>query len=548
MIKFIRHNYFLLYFAVGAAVGFAGTCFFCIPSLPEIIAPQKKADVFESKFGNWLAAQHAIYSDDFERAMEFLKVLSDVDAGVVADTRDLVLFLETGAVDNPRAVRKHNIGAHRIINAAGLARERKWREVYNSFKNERNILWSPFRIWSGVATERFTQTLEYIDSFDNASESWKNFKKAMVYASTRNPRTARRFFAKVPATFMNLSDYHLRMSFYKRFGFHDDAEALRKQWVSSPGGMYMANLEFEPDWSYYDSFQKMLAASLLQNVAHSGERGFTDSGLLALRVAAALGGHGDSLNYYTGGYFHAVGSSNYRKYWDRLEGNKIFKPFIDMKIAEGLEGISDRQFRRELERILRESPLFMPAIVKSWRRDMQSGREHDALRMLNRALRQPDVPDAGRAYLLKLRAHTFYLFGQLDKADKDLEAAAEVASMDAGVIGLRARVWAAQGRNLEEAYRFAISLIKAFPGNVENWTILALVVQAQEGWEPALEILNRVARVSEEGSELFFHLGNLRMRAGDREGAAEAYRRAIALSGDGLIIRSEAERRLRRIR
>jgi tetratricopeptide (TPR) repeat protein len=345
---------------------------------------------------------------------------------------------------------------------------------------------------------------------------------------------------------MNLSDYHLRMSFYKRFGFNNEAEALRAEWIASPGGMFMADLDLEPDWSHYDSFQKMLAASLLQNVAHSGDRGFTDSGLLALRVASALGGHADSINYYTGSHFYAVGSGNYERYWRRLADNKIFRPFIDMKNAQRLQETSPRAFRRELDRILRESPLFMPAIVQSWRLDIQLGREHEALRMLGRAMRQPDIPEAGMAYLLKMRGHTYYIFGRLDEADRDLEAAAEIAPMDAGIIGLRARVWATMGENLDEANRFAISLIKVFPGSVQNWNVLAMVVSATEGWEPALQILERVGRVAEESSELFMHLGDLRMRAGNRTGAAEAYRRAIALSDDGQIIRADAERRLRR--
>ena len=166
--------------------------------------------------------------------------------------------------------------------------------------------------------------------------------------------------------------------------------------------------------------------------------------------------------------------------------------------------------------------------------------------MLDRALGKQYVPDAGRAYLLKLRGHAFYVFGHLDRAERDLEEAAALVPNDAGIIGLQARVWAAKKENLDEAYRYAISLIKTFPGNVENWNILALVVRAQEGWEPALEILNRVGRVAEECSELFLQLGDLRMKTGDRTGAAEAYRKAIALSEDGLIIRAEAERKLRR--
>jgi tetratricopeptide (TPR) repeat protein len=310
--------------------------------------------------------------------------------------------------------------------------------------------------------------------------------------------------------------------------------------------MFMANLDLKEDWGAYDSFQKMLSAGLVQNVSHGGEQGFTDSGLLILRIAAMIGGKNDALDYYTGGYFYSVGSVNYKKYWDGLRENPVYAPFVEMKEAE--KDDSSRKSERMMNAILRRHPLFVPVIQKLWRKNMQNGRESANLRILDRALKQGGVPDAGRAYLLKMRAQTLYVSGDYAGAEADLAEAMKLAPMDAGVMGLSARVWAARKKNLDEAYRYAISLVKAFPGNVENWDILAMVVLAKEGSGPAREILERVGRVAEECSELFLHLGDMRAAAGENMGAARAYEKAIALSADGLVIRGDVERKLRRLK
>jgi predicted RNA polymerase sigma factor len=118
--------------------------------------------------------------------------------------------------------------------------------------------------------------------------------------------------------------------------------------------------------------------------------------------------------------------------------------------------------------------------------------------------------------------------------------------MDAGTMGLVARAYAAQNKNIDEAYRYAVSLIRAFPANVESWNTLAVVVRAKEGDENALEILERVGRVAEDCSELFLHLGDLRAKAGLNIGAAQAYRKAIALSEDGMVIKKQVERKLKK--
>jgi tetratricopeptide (TPR) repeat protein len=545
MKKIKSRNFLWIYFLIGLLVGWTGIYFGLYLSGRGLSPSINYSDDFETDLGNWLAAQHAVFVDDFSSAIEFMDKIRNDKSEIVASSRNLVLFLDSGDLRGAEVLKKSNSAAWRVINAASSAKKGKWGDVYAEFKNERTQIMAPFRIWSGVASGNFKKTLDFINSFP-ANNSWKNFMRAMIYAATKNPKTARKYFGKVPAGFMNLLDYHIVMSFYKKHGFEKDWKELKEKWVDSPGGMYMSDLDLGENWSYYDSEQKMLAASLIQNVSHNGEAGFTDTGLLVLRVAAALGGMPDAVNYYTGGYFYASGSDNYKKYWNKLKDNPIYAPFIEMKNAERIG--DDDKTERELDSILRKNPLFMPAIQKLWRRNMQNGQKNNVLRILGIALRRPNVPAGGRAYLLKLRGHTFYIFERYEEAERDLKFAAKLSPMEAGVMGLQARIWAAQKKNLNEAYRYAISLVKAFPANVENWDVLAMVVLAKEGDDAALEILDKVARVAEECSELFLHLGDLRLKAGLRLGAAQAYRKAVALSDDGLVIKSDVERKLRRLK
>ena len=567
----MKTNAFLAgYLVAGMAIGLAAVWLYYYgpvapgPSVRQAVPAAGLNVPLESNtdFGNWLAAQHAIFADDFEKAVEFLGKLEHLRAPIVLNARSLALFLDGGDMTPGKGADGFggaSGAAFWIINGAALAASGNWPEVYKRFKYDRTQMLSPFRIWASVGEGNLKRAISLIDENVAANASWKNFQKGAVYAAAKNPKNARRFFENVPVGFMNLGDYYMVMAFYKKHGFKSSAAELQKKWNSNPGGMYMANLDVGEDWSAYDSVQKMLAAAIVQNISHRGESSQTDSGLLLLRVAGRLANGEtrdarhetrnslcDSIDYYTGGYFFANGSENYKKYWDGLRQSPVYGPFIEMKIAE--KAGNSTESTRELEKILQKSPLFIPAIQKSWRQNMQNGRENATLRILNRALKSPNLPAAGRAYLLRLRAHANYLFGDLDYAEDDLKEAGNLTPLDAGVMGLSARVWAAQNKNLDEAYRYAISLVKAFPSNVENWAILARVVLAKEGDAPALEILERIGRVAEECSELFFLLGDLRAKAGEVPGAAAAYKKAIALSGDGLVIKDEVERKLRRLK
>ena len=506
--------------------------------------PGRKVYEFESDFGFWLAAQHAAHINDFGRVAKFLSRIEGDAPAEVRAVRALAMFFDSGDVSEVEfLIRDGASGALSVINAAVLARDGKWREMSRVIGGDTAAFWTPLRIWALVGSGQRQQALRFIDSVPRATDAWKNFQKGAVNAATRNPRTARNNFQAVPVSFLNLSDYHLVLSFYNHFGFKDEAAELSREWLANPGAMYMANIPFEPDWSRYDTHQKMIAAGMIQKVSHGGQATHNDAGLLGLRIASMLGGDPVALDYYLGLHFFRVNSDLYKRYWNRVLDNPIYGPFVRMKIAE--KAGNKVAISREISKLLRDVPLFLPAMQVMWRIEMAAGRDVEMLRVLNRALSQAEDFDMGQAFLLRLRAHTFYLFGELIAADDDLEKAADLAPLDAGIMGMRARVWARQGENLDEAYRYAISLIRAFPATVENWGILALVVQAKEGDEPALALLERVARIAETSSELFMILGDIRMSTGDTKGAIQAWERSLTLTDDGLVIESEVRRRIR---
>jgi tetratricopeptide (TPR) repeat protein len=196
---------------------------------------------------------------------------------------------------------------------------------------------------------------------------------------------------------------------------------------------------------------------------------------------------------------------------------------------------------------VKQNPLFVPAITKLVAKNMQKGREDDAIKILNRSLKNTDLPQSGRAYMLKTRSHIYYMTGKLDKAQEDIRAAADIIT-DSGVLATQARIWAAEGRELDTAYEYAIALVRKFPMEIDSWDVLGLVVQAKEGDQAALEIWEKVGRVAEEHSAMFEHIGDANARMGNKKRALDAYNRAIDLSSDGLVMVPVIEKKIRKLK
>ena len=154
----------------------------------------------------------------------------------------------------------------------------------------------------------------------------------------------------------------------------------------------------------------------------------------------------------------------------------------------------------------------------------------------------------GRAFFIKSRAQIHYAFGAMDDAQADIRDASETLALDGEILSLQAKIWAAQNRELDNAYDYAMMLVRQNPTDILAWDTLGCVVAAREGADAALEVLERVGEVSETCSALFEHIGDMHVIKGDTDKARDAYMRAIELSDDGLTVVPNVERKIRKLK
>ena len=164
------------------------------------------------------------------------------------------------------------------------------------------------------------------------------------------------------------------------------------------------------------------------------------------------------------------------------------------------------------------------------------------------ALDDENLNEIGRAFFLKSRAHIYYMFGDYDDAQADLHDASAVLPLDGEILALQAKLWAARGREIENAYDYAMTLVRQDPTDIMAWDTLGVVITVREGVDPALDVLARVADVAASCSSLFEHLGDLYVAIGDDKLARDAYLRAIDLSDDGLVVVPQIKKKLREIK
>ena len=93
-----------------------------------------------------------------------------------------------------------------------------------------------------------------------------------------------------------------------------------------------------------------------------------------------------------------------------------------------------------------------------------------------------------------------------------------------------------------------MNLVQHDPSDVCAWDVLGRVVAMREGDEAALELIERVGEVAKECSSLFDFLGDLYKSVGNDKLALDAYMRAIDLSEDGLIVKSNVEKKVRKLK
>ena len=496
------------------------------------------------KYGDFLAAQHAIYINDFDAAAQFSETLDGADAPAVQNVKTIAGFLSGKMPDNAAELKKESGTPARLIYDAYLVNGDNWEEMYSRHKNDKSALAAPLRIWASVAINHKTEALKFIDSLET-SGSWKSFVRGQIYAETGDVDKAEKEFVDVKPGFMNINDYLYIMSFYNHNDMTESADALREEFAAQPGGMFMAGFNDIPDWSEYGGLKNALAFSLIQNVSHTQVMMYSDLAVLLLRFAQTIGGtgqgDGDAINYYLGQFFFNNGG-NYEYYFSKINSNSPFYPFAMLRIAEGKQDVL------KLHRVLRAYPTFVPAINKLVAHYVSVGDRRAALKILNRAMDNEELSDENHAFFLKRRADVYFAFGDLLRAQSDIRAASDVLGLDADILALQAKIWAIENREIETAYEYAMNLVKRNPSDVFAWDVLGRVVATREGDDEALELIERVGEVAKECSSLFDNLGDLYMRTGNDKMARDAYLRAIELSDDGLVVVPQIRKKLRDLR
>ena len=498
----------------------------------------------DRQFGSFLAAQHAIYVNDFESAGGFADKLQDVQYPIVQNTKMISEFLNGYLPQDAKLLKQEKGMPAKLVYDAYLITNNRWKDFHNRHKSDEGALLAPLRIWSAIANDWRTNTFKFIDKLPT-NDSWKSFIRGQIYAELGDIDKAAEHFALVMPEFMNINDYLYLMSFYLHHDMTEDAKILREDFTARPGGMFLIDFDDFPDWSVYSGFKNALAFSLVQNVSHTQILMYSDLAMILLRfaqiIAPEFSASNNVIDYYMGQYyFKNIG--NWSDCFSRVSSNSPFYLFAKMRVAEKTGDIT------HLKEVLKRSSLFVPAINKLMGHYIRNGNRRAALNVVKNTLSVDDLPENMRAFFTKGRAQINYSFGNYESAQSDIDYVLSVLPSDAEALSMQARIWAAQNKEIEKAYNYAMLLIRNNPADVYAWDTLGRVVAAREGADVALDLLSRVGDVSEKCSSLFETLGDLYVSTGDMERAKQSYLRAIELSDDGLVVVPHIKNKLRKIK
>ncbi len=498
-----------------------------------------------TNFGSFLAAQHAVAVNDFDSAARFANEIRDTEYASIQNTRMLANFLNGKMPKDANLLKEEKSAAAQLIYDTYLVTETKWDELYKRHKKDESPISSPLRIWSSVATGRTQDALKFIDGMPT-NASWKSFVRGQIYATTGDIDKAAIEFANVRAEFLNINDYLYLLAFYEHNNMFEDVDILRNEFTNRPGGMYMLGYENIPKWESYSGYKNALAFSLVQTVSHTQIMMYSDLSIIFMRMAGIVGSdfvrdNADTVNYYLGQYFfHNHG--DYQAHFNKIQKNSPFYLFVVLRHAEDTGNMTD------LADAIDDNPLFIAGSKTLVSHYVANGNRRAALRVVNRALKDKNLNEIGRAFFTKNRAHIYYMFGDFDAAQSDIHDASAVLKTDTDILSLQAKIWVAQNREIENAYDYAMKLVKINPTDVFAWDTLGRVVYVREGHAATMEVLERVGEISATCSSLFAQLGDLYAEQGDNSRAAAAYLRAIELADDGLVIIPEIKQKLRKVK
>ena len=497
--------------------------------------------VMDTDFGSFLAAQHALYINDFEAASKMMAEVK-ADNKSVAQIKNLTDFFGGKMPQNAESFKDSKDVIERLIYDAYLIQKDDWKSVYKRHNKDTSVLAAPIRIFSGTQTGNPKDTAKFIDSI-KADDNWKSFVRGQVAILKNDIDTAAKEFAKVHPEFMNVNDYLYLMSFYRENNMVEDMKILRNDFLAKVGGMYILNYDYIPDWSNYAGYKNNLVFSLIQTVSHTQIMIYTDISLMFLRFAQVIsnGNNADAINYYLGQYyFYNMG--DYEKCFNNIHESSPLYMFGQLRIAEKNKDI------RAMKKILRKNPLFVPAIQIVVQNNIRNGKKWGALSVINHALKQKGLPVEGRIYLLEQRAHVYTMFGDAKRAQKDLtEIKGIIDKTTPDLMLLQARVWTLQNKNLDDAYEYAMNLIKMNTSNIVAWDLLSVIVDKKESTENALEILEHVGEMAPLAT-VHEHLGDFYAKQGDKIRAAKSYQRALDLSDDCSVIVPVVQKKIRKLK
>lgn len=497
-----------------------------------------------TKYGAFLAAQHAVYVNDFDTAVKLNENLRDVEYTIVQNTIYLSDFLAGKMPLDAHLLKNEKSMPARLIYDAYLIQNDNWKELYNRHKSDDSALAAPLRIWSAVANDKQADALKFIEKLPTNS-SWKSFVRGQIYAEKKDYKKAAENFVAVDPNFLNINDYLYIMSFYVYHDMADKASELFKNFTSTPGGMFMLAYDNIPEWSVFSGYKNQLAFSLMQNVSHTQIMMYSDLAMLLLRfaqiTAPQLAASNNVMDYYLGNFFYN-NTGNWQKHFDNISKDSPYYLFGLLRSAEKTGKID------KLQDAQKEHPLFVPAVNKLVAHHIQQGNKKDAMRVIRRAINSKHLNDAGRAFFTKGSAQINFAFGDLDEAQSDLHKVSKSLALDGEILSLQAKIWARQNRELDNAYEYAMKLVKHNPSDVLAWDTLGLVVAKREGVDAALDVLERVGEVSMTCSSLFEHLGDIYASKGEVNKAIDSYVRAIELSDDGLTVIPLVEKKIRKLK
>lgn len=502
---------------------------------------EQGGEVVSNDYGAFLAAQHALYINDFDSASKMMAEVK-ADNKNIKQIRNLTDFFGGKMPQNAESFKDSKDVVERLIYDAYLIQKDDWKSVYARHNKDTSVLAAPIRIFSGIKTKNPKDTAKFIDSI-KADDNWKSFVRGQIAVLNNDIDAAAKEFAKVHPDFMNINDYFYLMSFYKKNGMLEDMDILRNDFLAKTGSMYMSNYDEIPDWSNFDGFKNNLVFSLIQTVSHTQIMIYTDLSLMFLRFAQVISEdtNQDVINYYLGQYYyHNYG--DYETCFNKIQKTSPLYVFGQLRIAERNNDI------KAIEKIVRKNPLFVPGIQIIGRESIKNGNKSRALSAVNRALRQKNLPIQGKLFLLKQRAYVYIMFRDAKHAQKDIDAVEDIEiNTSPDMMMLQAHVWVLQNKNLDKAYSYAMALIKMNTSDVSAWDLLSLVVDKKEGTDNALELLERIGEIT-PSSAVYEHLGDFYKKKGDKERAKKSYLRALDLSDDYLVVVPHVKKKIRKLR